>query len=1000
MPDVTLTIRAVNEAKRALEQAEGQLKGVGHAAEDIGDKSRGGFRDAAAGVKDFTQAALGTVAIVQGVANAVGDFVDRGADVKNVSRAFGTYVEIMGEDVPGALGAMRDATAGMISDFDLMQSGARLAAMGIATNTDEMAQLTEIAVVLGGAMGKGPTAAMEEFALMLANRSIPRLDTFGISAGTVRERIKELKDAGYNADEAFRLAVIEDATPKLEALGGAADLAGGGIDRLGARLQNLGDKVAVGVLDVVDAAATSLDQLIQISETLAASEIIAISIAPTVDQTELTELAMELARMGHTEAEIEVRVARRAEIIKLKETLTELGYTEAEIDVILHDEELAALARRLDGRGGVLAQALIDVALADPTLKDISDIFIAKTDWPDAKIAALISDPTFAGVVAQIQDYTDWGDAEVAAALAEGGLQPLANAIATGEFDPATTSLVLAETAAADFSAEISEIDSIETQVIAIAFDEQPFIELEARLTELEADPVLIEAVVQVERLAGLREQMQDIGVIDVDLAMRAERIRQLTDDLQAKLASGEYALDFELMPAMSGASSVSEWVRNQIGDEDYLLPFDAQLNPDALRAEAIEQGLDPVEVQAQWDKGVFSYLAEQAEHAGIEITPEMRVLLEGGAASDLADQLSGLDIPPYEMAVLLDTSGEDMAELIEQILPPVSAALFIGAESIAEVQQSMAEAGIEIPAKFNAEAIATDLEAAGVSDIAIAAFIEEQSMADMRQQMSEAGVDNVLIDLTLADGATEAAQTMTDQLILAADAAERVEEASRGIDEALGGVDASGLARDLEEAFSFLTDEEAALELSLGLGTTTDAAVAFDEMMAEIEAQVAAGGDEAEAIEMALALKPMLESGQVTTAMLESVTTAMAEGGLEAGVATVVNFEIGGEGGVPLSADMTGMTSTLETAEVLVATMTEAEIDMGADATALTATETTATNIVTLLTTVPPIELGLLAQLEMARQISNELRSPVTKEVTVVTIGGGGGIPEAAGSY
>ena len=44
-------------------------------------------------------------------------------------------------------------------------------------------------------MGNGATESMENFALMLANQSILRLDSFGISSGKVTARIEELMSA-------------------------------------------------------------------------------------------------------------------------------------------------------------------------------------------------------------------------------------------------------------------------------------------------------------------------------------------------------------------------------------------------------------------------------------------------------------------------------------------------------------------------------------------------------------------------------------------------------------------------------------------------------------------------------------------------------------------------------------------------------------------------------------------------------------------------------------
>ena len=174
-------------------------------------------------------AALGKVAIAAGVAGAAlytakkaFDLGAEGAQILRTRDAFDRLSESVGETADVILTKMRDATAGMVSDTDLMQSASRMLSMGLANSADEAAKLSKTAVLLGSAMGKGPTEAMEEFALLLANQSIPRLDTFGISAGTVKKRIKELtaEFPDMTREAAFMQATMEQAEISMEKLGG------------------------------------------------------------------------------------------------------------------------------------------------------------------------------------------------------------------------------------------------------------------------------------------------------------------------------------------------------------------------------------------------------------------------------------------------------------------------------------------------------------------------------------------------------------------------------------------------------------------------------------------------------------------------------------------------------------------------------------------------------------------------------------------------------------
>ena len=123
------------------------------------------------------------------------------------------------------LDAMRRATRGAMSEQAMMASANQLLQMGLAGNAAELENITTMATRLGSAMGKEAGPAVAEFSLMLANQSIPRLDTFGISASKVRTRILELQAAtpGLSREMAFMTATMEEGEAAMERLGDAAD---------------------------------------------------------------------------------------------------------------------------------------------------------------------------------------------------------------------------------------------------------------------------------------------------------------------------------------------------------------------------------------------------------------------------------------------------------------------------------------------------------------------------------------------------------------------------------------------------------------------------------------------------------------------------------------------------------------------------------------------------------------------------------------------------------
>ena len=134
----------------------------------------------------------------------------------------------------------------MVNDADLMYSSSKLMSMGLAGSNEEAARLLEISTQLGSAMGVDATQAAEDFALMLANQSIPRLDTFGISSGIVRQRIEEMMAADQNLtrEQAFLNATLEQAEITLGKVGEQGVGAAADMDRMKANIDNL--KTAIG----------------------------------------------------------------------------------------------------------------------------------------------------------------------------------------------------------------------------------------------------------------------------------------------------------------------------------------------------------------------------------------------------------------------------------------------------------------------------------------------------------------------------------------------------------------------------------------------------------------------------------------------------------------------------------------------------------------------------------------------------------------------------------
>lgn len=232
MPEVAILVKAKDEASATLGKVGGSLGKLGKVA---------------AGVGLVGAAALGGIAV--GAAKLALD----AAKLEPTKVTFDNLSKSIGSTADAMLKKLRPAAMGVVSDADLMQAANKLMAMGLAETEDEAAKLTEMATTLGMAMGEDATTSMENFALMMANQSIPRLDSFGISSGKVRERIAELMEEteGLTREQAFNQAVMEQGAEAMERVGDIGGTSAVTMAQFGVTMDNLKMTVGEALLPVL-----------------------------------------------------------------------------------------------------------------------------------------------------------------------------------------------------------------------------------------------------------------------------------------------------------------------------------------------------------------------------------------------------------------------------------------------------------------------------------------------------------------------------------------------------------------------------------------------------------------------------------------------------------------------------------------------------------------------------------------------------------------------------
>jgi hypothetical protein len=196
---------------------------------DLKDKTGPGAKSAQQNISGLEGAvnAAKAALFALGAQQAVRTAVELGRLGAQAERTESAFVNIAGgtDAAEDNLEAMREATRGAVDDMGLMQAANQMLQMGLADNAEELRRNATLATRLGGAMGKDAAGAMADWNMMMANQSIPRLDTFGISAGAVRMRMEELAEANQNLtrEQRFSIAAAEEGEKALLRLGDAVE---------------------------------------------------------------------------------------------------------------------------------------------------------------------------------------------------------------------------------------------------------------------------------------------------------------------------------------------------------------------------------------------------------------------------------------------------------------------------------------------------------------------------------------------------------------------------------------------------------------------------------------------------------------------------------------------------------------------------------------------------------------------------------------------------------
>ena len=273
-----IAIRATNEtgsavtaATRDFDQLERKAKNSAKGVDDLRRSSKG----AVGHLRDLDGAVIAVGGAFAGwqVVSTIADLTNLGGQVNATTNTFNALSGGSSEAMM-SMDGLRARTRGVVDDMVLMQGASQLLSMELAGSQDELEQFIGMAVDL-----KKPTESAQDaimnFATMLANDSVLRLDSFGISSERVKTRMAELQASGeaLNKSDAFRMATLEEGTNSLDRLGDSLDANATELQKFQTRWDNtwqdIGSTVHTVVEDIlaeVGALGTALSEGVSLDE--------------------------------------------------------------------------------------------------------------------------------------------------------------------------------------------------------------------------------------------------------------------------------------------------------------------------------------------------------------------------------------------------------------------------------------------------------------------------------------------------------------------------------------------------------------------------------------------------------------------------------------------------------------------------------------------------------------------------------------------------------------
>ena len=302
-PRLEKAIKSLDKATQSLIKSQVSLNKEGRKFKNQNDKINKGILDLN-GSQRLLGGAFATVrsqillfnfAMGLGV-RQISRLVAEASKVEGLRTAFETLSGESGT-LTESLEKIREATDGTMSDFALFEQANNAMILGVTKNSDEMAEMFDIAQRLGRALGKDTAQSVESLVTGIGRQSRLMLDNIGIVvkseeayeayAGKLGKTAKNLTDA--EKKQAFLQATMESARQKVAELGDEVLTTRDEINRFTASSENLsvavGEALAPAFTKLTKESTTVLNNLTDLAKIFGRTESVNVTYYKTLEET-------------------------------------------------------------------------------------------------------------------------------------------------------------------------------------------------------------------------------------------------------------------------------------------------------------------------------------------------------------------------------------------------------------------------------------------------------------------------------------------------------------------------------------------------------------------------------------------------------------------------------------------------------------------------------------------------------------------------------------------